>query len=68
MAIVQHQTSSAAAKALFVSQSTISHRIQALENELGFILFDRQKGFKKMELTEDGKKFYLLPSWWSLTL
>ena len=62
--IVQQQTISAAAKTLFVSQSTISHRIQMLEQELGIVLFERNRGFKKMELTNDGKKFYPLAMQW----
>lgn len=41
--IVQQQTISSAAKSLFVSQSTISHRIQMLEQELGLKLFERQR-------------------------
>lgn len=64
ISIVHCQTTSAAAKALFVSQSTISHRIQILEQELGLVLFHRERGFKKMELTEDGKKFYPLALQW----
>lgn len=64
ISIVQQQTISAAAKSLFVSQSTISHRIQVLEQELGVTLFDRQRGFKKMELTEEGRKFYPLAMQW----
>ena len=62
--VVQHQTISAAAKALYISQSTVSHRIQMLENDLGIILFDRQKGFKRMELTNDGRQFYPLAIQW----
>lgn len=65
LSVVQHQTISAAAKALFVSQSTISHRIQLLEQELNITLFDRQRGFKKMELTEDGRRFHSLALQWS---
>lgn len=62
--IIHHQTISAAAEALFVSQSTISHRIQILEQELGVKLFIRDRGFKKLELTEEGKKFYPLALQW----
>lgn len=62
--IIHHQTISAAAEALFVSQSTISHRIQVLEQELGVKLFLRDRGFKKLELTEEGKKFYPLALQW----
>ncbi len=64
LSVVQHQTITAAAESLFVSQSTISHRIQLLEQELNITLFDRQRGFKKMELTEDGKKFHPLALQW----
>ena len=64
ISIVQQQTISAAAKSLFVSQSTISHRVQVLERELGVALFDHQRGFKRMELTEEGRKFYPLAMQW----
>lgn len=64
VSIVRHQTISAAAKTLFVSQSTVSHRIQMLEQELCVTLFNRERGFKKMELTEDGEKFYPLALQW----
>lgn len=62
--IVNLKSTSAAARSLFVSQSTISHRIQMLESELGSTLFDRQRGFKRMELTEAGKRFYPLALKW----
>ena len=64
VSIVHHQTISAAADVLFVSQSTISHRIQILEQELGVKLFIRDRGFKKLELTEEGKNFYPLAQQW----
>lgn len=64
ISVVQQQTISAAAKSLYVSQSTISHRIQMLEQELGVTLFDRQRGFKKLELTDMGRKFYPLAMQW----
>lgn len=62
--IVQYQTISAAAQAMYVSQSTISHRIQVLERELNTKLFNRERGFKKMELTEEGKRFFPLAVQW----
>lgn len=64
ISIVQQQTISAAAKSLFISQSTMSHRIQMLEQELGVVLFERSRGFKKLELTSDGRKFYPLAMQW----
>lgn len=64
ISIVHNQTVSAAARELFVSQSTVSHRIQMLEKELGITLFIRQRGFKRLELTESGKRFYPLAIQW----
>lgn len=64
VAIAQLQTVSAAAKSLFVSQSTASHRLQTLEAELGLLLFERQRGIKQMVITEDGKRFLPLALQW----
>lgn len=64
VAVVQLQTVSAAAKSLFVSQSTASHRLQMLERELGLLLFERQKGMKQMIMTADGKRFFPLALQW----
>src|SRR4051794_14806285 len=44
-----------AAEALHVSQPTLSHQIQQLEDELGTALFER--GGRKVLLTEAGKLF-----------
>lgn len=44
-----------AAEALFLSQPSVTARIQTLERELGCKLFDRQS--KQTVLTEDGRKF-----------
>ena len=64
VAIAQMQTVSAAARSLFVSQSTASHRLQMLEQELGLVLFERQRGIKQMIITEDGKRFLPLAFQW----
>lgn len=45
----------AAAEALFISQSSLSKHILALENELGFQLFDRSK--RKIAITPAGVVF-----------
>ncbi|KUO75614.1 MAG: hypothetical protein APF77_04250 [Clostridia bacterium BRH_c25] len=45
-----------AAKHFYISQSTLSRHIIALENELGVKLFERNN--KNIELTEAGKVFY----------
>lgn len=62
--IARLQTVSAAAKSLFISQSTASHRLQMLEQELGLLLFERQRGIKQMTVTEDGKRFLPLALQW----
>lgn len=48
---------SAAAKSLYVSQSTVSSRILNLEQELDTILFVRNGG-RRADLTPQGKKLY----------
>lgn len=55
--IVKCGSISAAADHLFVTQPALTRRIQALESELGYALFHRKKGQKKIELTEKGKAF-----------
>ena len=62
--VVRLQSVSAAAQALYVSQSTVSHRLQVLESELGVKLFFRQRGFKQIAANVS---FPLLPSGWSWT-
>ena len=42
VAVAEHGSYSAAAKDLFVSHSTTSRAVSALENELGVTLFDRK--------------------------
>lgn len=48
---------SAAAKTLFLSQSTVSNHIAALEASLGVTLLERGSR-RKVELTENGREFY----------
>lgn len=56
--IVRQGSISKAAHHLFVSQSTISQRLDALEREYGVKLFNREKGVKSISLTEEGERFY----------
>ncbi|MGE5672994.1 MAG: LysR family transcriptional regulator [Mycobacterium leprae] len=44
-----------AAEALFLAQSTVTHRVQRLEKELGTALFERNAG--GVELTQEGRRF-----------
>lgn len=52
------------AEMLFVSQSTASHRLQQLEDVLGYQLFLRNKGQRFATLTEHGKAFLPIAEKW----
>lgn len=56
VALVEHQTLTAAADALNVQHSTVSRRVAQLEAEFGLRLFDRIG--KRYLLTEDGMRIY----------
>lgn len=68
LAIVTHGSISAASKELFVSQSTISNRIQQLESEIGTELIIRQKGYRRIKLTSQGMAFISIAHRWALLL
>lgn len=57
LAIMNAGSISAAAARLHVTQPALSRRIQALENELGYLLLRRRKGMRMVELTEEGTAF-----------
>lgn len=67
-AVLEHGTMTAAADALFVTQPTLSARIQALEAEVGEKLFLRGKGIKQIQLTEAGQNFVPLARQWQALL
>ena len=52
------------ANILFVSQSTVSHRLQLLESELGHPLIHRGRGKRSATLTEQGQAFLPLAEKW----
>lgn len=54
--VAEKESFSETAKALFLTQPTISAHVSELEKELNLRLFVRDK--KKVTLTEDGKNFY----------
>ena len=60
LAICRHKTGSAAAEVLYITQPSLSARLKALEQELGFSLFFRCKGSREMVLTPAGQEFYPL--------
>ena len=62
--IVQHGSFSAAAEKLYVTQPALGRRIRALEEELGYTLFVRNKGVRHVELTKQGQAFIGLAHRW----
>ena len=52
------------AENLFLSQPTVSHRLKALEEELGVQLMTRKKGYKQIELTSYGEDFIPIAERW----
>lgn len=63
--IVKYNSVSKAAEELFVTQSTLSQRLKALEDELGVTLFERKKGGKQFLITEEGEKLAEKGEKWS---
>ena len=63
LTIVNTKSITKTADILFLSQPTVSHRLKALEKELGFPLIVRKKGFKNVELTSKGSEFVSIASW-----
>ena len=53
--VARQQSFTRAARALFLTQPTISSRIQALERDLGCLLFERRS--RGVALTEEGRAF-----------
>ncbi|HHX69224.1 MAG: LysR family transcriptional regulator [Miniphocaeibacter sp.] len=56
LAIVKYKSFTKAANEMFISQSSLSKKIKALENELGIELLNRGKSI--IELTHAGKEVY----------
>lgn len=62
--IVQYGSFSAAADKLYITQPALGRRIRALEEELGYSLFVRNKGVRHVELTRQGQAFIGLAHRW----
>lgn len=62
--IVKTGSISAAAQSLFVTQPALTRRVQALEEEIGYKLFERRRGIRNIELTEAGKAFVGVARHW----
>ncbi len=68
LAAVQTGSFSKAAEQLYITQPTLTHRIQSLEKELNAQLFDRRKGQRVAELTDMGKLFLPVANRWAWLL
>ena len=57
LAVLQFGSISTAAERLFITQPALSRRLKSIEEELGYALFERGRGQRNVELTENGKEF-----------
>ncbi|MDO4475166.1 MAG: LysR family transcriptional regulator [Lachnospiraceae bacterium] len=64
LTIVNTKSITRTADLLFLSQPTVSHRLNSLEQELGFPLVIRKKGHKQVELTAKGSDFITYAERW----
>lgn len=64
LAVVRTRNVSRAAEQLNLAQSTVSKRLQVLEQDVGATLIERGKGNKHMELTEAGERFIEIAERW----
>lgn len=64
LAIIETGSITAAANKLYVGQTTVSHRVRLLEDELGVSLFARQKGKRSVALTAAGENFIPIAHQW----
>lgn len=64
LSVCEHRNITAASQRLNATQSTVSHRIHLLEQELGFELFDRGRGRRSLEPTAAGERFVPLARQW----
>lgn len=53
-----------AAQHLHLSQSTVSHRLEELEKEVGGLLIDRRRGLRSIHLTPVGERFLAIAERW----
>lgn len=64
LTIVNERSLSKASEILYVSQSTVSHRLSSLEAELQAVLLQRKKGQRNVELTAAGERFVPIARRW----
>lgn len=64
LAIAQYGGLTEAANALFISQSTLSHRLAELERKVGVSLIKRSRGVRSLTLTNYGAEFLVISKRW----
>lgn len=64
LTVIQKGNLTEAAQTLCITQPTLTHRIQNLENELGAELIIRGKGIRSISLTEAGRGFVPIAERW----
>lgn len=64
LAIVRTGTISKAAQELYLTQSAVSHRLKALEDEVGATLVVRRQGHQCITLTNKGEEFIPIAERW----
>ncbi len=64
LAVYKHRNITGAAQAIFCTQSTVSHRVALLEDELGTPLFVRGRGHRNVTPTQAGEQFFGLAQQW----
>jgi DNA-binding transcriptional LysR family regulator len=64
LAIIQTQNLRKAAELLNLTQATVSYRLKVLEQEMGAILVERNKGIQKITLTPFGENFVVIAERW----
>lgn len=64
LTILKYRNITAAAQKLYTSQSTVSHRLQLLEDEVGVPLFIRRKGQRMVDITPGGEEFIPIAERW----
>jgi DNA-binding transcriptional LysR family regulator len=64
LAVVHCGSLTEAANSLYLSQSTLSHRLAELEKEIGMSLIERRRGIRSLALTDHGKEFLLVAKRW----
>lgn len=64
LAVYECRNLTQAARRLYTTQGTVSHRLQLLEDELGVTLFERARGKRSISATDAGEEFLPIAHQW----